>query len=147
MGVMYDYFAAPSDAAAASVLDQLTGPSKVFPTVETKWIDPVVQMGTLESLLTGIDYRTVIQDPRSGQELSGEDDGEQAVITVTDGLQATLAGADEERLREVAVPWSQAEEFWGQGDPEFLSELLIELAALARAATDRGERLYCWMCL
>jgi hypothetical protein len=144
---MYDYFAAPSDEAAASVLGQLIGPGKVYPTVETKWIDPVVLMGTLESLLTGVAYRTVIQDPRSGQELSGDDDGEQGVCTVTDGLQSALAEADEERLREVAVPWSQSEEFVGQGDSKFLTGLLIELAALARAARERGDRLYCWTCV
>jgi hypothetical protein len=47
----------------------------------------------------------------------------------------------------VAAPWSETEEFRGQGNPEILAEFLLELADLARQANRRGERLYCWICL
>lgn len=61
MGVLFDYFAAPDDAAAATVIDVIGGPADAtFPTVALKGIDPVVQLGTLESLLTGVDYETVV---------------------------------------------------------------------------------------
>jgi hypothetical protein len=84
MGVMYTYFAAPSDAAAAGTVE--TGPGGAPPAspvprealragdrealrqamrpkvrltdsdvlvLAVKGIDPVIQMGTLEALLTG----------------------------------------------------------------------------------------------
>jgi hypothetical protein len=86
MGVMYDYFAAPSDAAAAEMVMLEAGPGGQMPAspalqeairardreairlalrpkarmsdsgvlvLDTKGIDPAVQMGTLEALLTG----------------------------------------------------------------------------------------------
>lgn len=69
------------------------------------------------------------------------------VSRLADSLQAALAGAGEARLREVAQPWSETEEFWGQGDPAVLGDRLIGLAALARRGRDTGQRLYCWICL
>lgn len=180
MGVLYDYFAAPSDEAAAATIDRLGGPGSqkvmavpdaktakrgllrrraplpeprltvdeslpVYDTLSAKGIDPLVQLGTLEELLTGRPYDEVIEDPRSGNDLASADGGERLVLTITDALASALAGASDERLSEVAVPWSQTEEFWGQADPEWLAEFLRDFAALARRAEGVGQRLYCWL--
>lgn len=48
----------------------------IHDTVSVKGIDPVVQQGTLEALLTGRPYDDVVEDPRSGQVLSVRDEGE-----------------------------------------------------------------------
>lgn len=69
------------------------------------------------------------------------------MLTITDSLAAALANASDERLAEVAVPWSQTEEFWGQADPEELAEFLRDFASLARGAEEAGQRLYCWLCV
>ena len=68
-------------------------------------------------------------------------------MTVTDELQQAVASSDSGRLAEVAVPWSETDEFFGAGNPVALTEFLTALAELARAAIARGERLYCWSCV
>jgi hypothetical protein len=68
-------------------------------------------------------------------------------MTLTDELRAALADAGDEQLASVAVPWSQTEEFRGQGDPQVLTRLLHELAELARRARSRNEHMYCWACV
>ena len=177
MGVMYKYFAAPSDAVAAGMVP--AGPGRVPPSpalreaiqardreairlatrpkvrvsdsgalvLETKGIGPDVQMGTLEALLTGGQYDVIVGRPRAGHEVAERGQEGPWVVTLTDELQAALAAAPRERIVAVAAPWSETEEFRGQGEPEILAEFLLELADLARQAGRRGERLYCWMCL
>ncbi len=143
MAVLYDYFAAPSDDAAATALEE--GPRDQFPTVETKFIDPLVVMGQLEELLTGRPYDEVVADPRWADDVAKEhDDGGLLVITVTDGLRDGLAAADD--LDEVAVRWAGIEELEGF-DAAVLAEVLHELKALAVEAGKNGERLYCWACV
>ncbi|AXB42569.1 hypothetical protein [Amycolatopsis albispora] len=148
MGVLFDYFAAPSDEAAAATIDRDGGPGSpapVFDTLPVKGVDPVVQLGTLEAQLTGRAYADIVADPRSGRDLASRGGGERLVLTVTDSLAAALAAAPDERLAEVAVPWSETEEFWGQGDPVALADFLRDFAALARRADQAGHRLYCWL--
>jgi hypothetical protein len=95
-------------------------------------------LGQLEALLTGLTH---------GKMEAVEDDGGRVVEALTDPISAALADADDERLASVAVPWSQIEEFWGDGDPKALASWLSELAALSRRARERSERLYCWICI
>ncbi|MFB6724966.1 hypothetical protein ACFCV3_32615 [Kribbella sp. NPDC056345] len=143
MGVLFDYFAAKSDAEAAAVIDRVVGPDSLL----LKGIDPVVQLGTLEELLTNRPYDEVADDPRSGHVVAVRDHGARLVSTLTDSLATALAQASREDLERVAVPWSQTEEFWGSADPEILADVLTDLADLARRAEANGERLYCWVCV
>lgn len=143
MGVMYDYFAAPSDEVAASMIDG--GPVAAgHRAVETKWLDPAVMMGQLEELLTGRPYDEVVADPRSAANLAFEADGEVLVLTVTDGLRDGLANAGE--LAEVAAAWAGIEELRGF-DPAGLAVVPRELKELAVEAVKAGERLCCWVCV
>jgi hypothetical protein len=169
VGVLFDYFSAASDEAASSAIDlpggpgvPLAGPSQFglaevhqikapegapFDTVLAKGIDPLVQLGTLEALLTGRDYEQIVAGPRAGLALAIRAGGQRMVVTLSDELQAALADADDRQLASVAVPWAQTEEFWGQGDPQDITELLHELAELARRARSRDEGMYCWVCV
>lgn len=178
MGVIYEYFAAPSDAAAAEMVHAgpggplpasqdlrealRTGDREAIrlamrpkvrladsgvPVLSTKGIDPLVQMGTLEALLTGEQYDVVAGRPRTGHLVADRGHEGPWVVTLTDELHAALAMAPRDQIVAVAAPWSETEEFRGQGDPEVLADFLLELAELARQADQRGERLYCWICL
>lgn len=118
----------------------------VFDTVSAKDIDPVVQLGTLEELLTGRSFDDVVDDPRSGHAVAVRDGGERLVLTLTDALSLALASASEEALEQVAVPWSETEEFWNAADPADLAGFLKDLAGLARRSGGSGKRLYCWVC-
>lgn len=148
MGVLFDYFAAPSDESAGGTIDLEGGPGQAgLAVLPTKGIDPVVQLGKLESLLTGTDYDTVVADRRSGHPVAIRDEGERLVLTITDELQDALADASPEQLDAVAVPWSQIEEFSGNGQPQELAHFLGELGRLSRDALANGDRLYCWVSL
>lgn len=122
-------------------------PQLVFDTVSVEGIDPVVQLGTLEELLTGRPYDDIVEDPRSGQAVATRNGGERLVLTLTESVTTALAEAGNDRLSGVAVPWSQTEGFWGAGDPEVLAGFLGDLSGLARRARDRDQRLYCWVCV
>lgn len=115
--------------------------------LSVKGIDPVAQMGTLESLLTGVDTNTIFAGPRSGLDVADRDDGHRLVLALSDELQQALAQATTEQLDALAVPWSHTEEFFGSGDSTALAHFLRELAQLAREGRDRGHRLYCWVCV
>ncbi|MFW0774514.1 hypothetical protein ACLRGI_15240 [Paenarthrobacter nitroguajacolicus] len=107
-------------------------------------IDPVVQLGTLEELLTGRPYDDIVDDPRSGHAVAVRSGGERLVLTLTDSVCAGLANASDDFLVQVAGPWSETGEFWGAADPKVLADFLKELSGLARRAEASGKRLYCW---
>jgi hypothetical protein len=115
--------------------------------LSVKGIEPVVQMATLEGILTGERVKAIIRRPRNGHVLASQNDGMVLVVSLTDELQTALADAAPERLAGVAVEWSQTGEFRGRGDTAVLTNFLQELAELARGALDRRERLYCWICV
>lgn len=138
-----EYFIADDDQAALAALGT-SGPAQAgLPTVEAKNLDPVVVMGTLESLLTGVPYDEVIADPRQGHAVSDpEASPEEHVVAITERLRGTLAATDDTELGQVAARWGRTEELDGF-DPEFLTAFLVDLAALAR----REGGLYCWWAL
>ena len=149
MGILTDYFVAPSDEAAAEVLS--SGPSGVadLPALQMKGLEPVVVMGSLEAILTGRDYDEVSENPRQGFMFSYDDDGERSVTALTNELRDALATSAESRLREAGVELAATEELMALDDEDVKAVVdgVLELAALARIARDRGEGMYCWMCL
>ena len=156
MSMGFDYFSAVSDETAAGAVNLPGGPGapladrageSSFDTVHAKGIDPLVQLGALEALLTARAYEQIAAGPRAGRPLAAQDRGESLVVTLTDELQAALADANDEVLASVAVPWAESDEFSGQGDAPSLTGLLRGLAELARRAQAKNERMYCWVCV
>ena len=109
--------------------------------------DPMVNMGTLEELLTGRAYDDITEEPRWGHAVS-EREEMGAVLALTDALQEALSRASDERLRDVAVPWSRTEELsmpgWEDVSVDEHAAFLRRLRDLAVAATRDGQRLYCY---
>ncbi|MFB6610251.1 hypothetical protein ACFCVO_08030 [Agromyces sp. NPDC056379] len=150
MGILFDYFTAPDDAGAASILEHGPlgpGSEPVFPTVSTKGIDPAVGLGTAAALLTGRTFDEILADSADSGPIAEDGDGTIFVIEVDDVVTEAIADADESRLREVAVPWAQAEEFGGHADPADLAEFLIAIRSIALTARSDGAGLYCWICI
>lgn len=173
MSLLCEYFAAPSDAAAAVVVDRLGGPADAtgapvptkrglfrhkaepvrapagaavaYPTVDGGGIEPVVQLATLEEILTGRTYDDVIEGLEEGNVVAERDGGHRLVVRLTPTLTAALSDADPDTLAAAALPWSQTEEFWGEADPAPLAGFLARLADLARGARERGDTLYCYV--
>lgn len=156
MGVLTDYFSAPSDEAATSALDRLGGPARPtagssplppFDTFESKGLDPYVLMGKLEEALTGQDYWAITAAQQYGRLVAAAPGDEGPwVCEVSGSLQAALARAGSDELARAAVKWAQAEEHRGVS-PEGLTWVLEGLSGLARRAAAKDERLYCWVCL
>jgi hypothetical protein len=143
MGILYEYFSAASDQHAATAAAD--GPDRErFDAVNLPDLDPVIMITALEEQLTGVDYDEIADGPRSGHAVAHDEDA--SVIAITDELQSVLAESSDDRLAAVADPLLAAEE-WDGDEPEILVGLLQELAGLARRATERGERLYCWTSL
>jgi hypothetical protein len=107
-----------------------------------KGVDPVIQLGAVETLLTGRPA-----GPRDGDPVAIRDGGERLVLTVTQELCDALATHEPDRFDAVAGDWSRTEDFSGQADPEPLANFLRELAHLAQGARAEDQRLYCWVCV
>ncbi len=56
-----------------------------------------------------------------------------------------LADSAEGQLGPVAEQWAQTEEFFGQGDAAVLTDLIVEMASLARQAEHDQKAVYCWL--
>jgi hypothetical protein len=155
MGVLTDYFCAPSDAAAASALDRVGGPSQPaagpspsppFDSFQSKGLDPYVIIGKLEEALTGQDYLVITAGSHYGRMVAKLGAQGPWVVKVSSPLQAALSLAGRDQLVRAAAEWSQAEELAG-ASPEEMTGVMEELSDLARRATAKDEHLYCWVCL
>jgi len=169
MGVIFDYFSAPSDELAAAVV--ATGPGAhsvpappkrgffgrrsagvrpdagvAYPTVDGKGIDPVVMIADLTALLTNRTYED-IESTADGTDLAVLDGGERVVWALNDVTASALVKVSSQDLSAIAGQWAESEEFGGQADTGSLVEFLDQLTGLARHAHERGHRLYCWICV
>ncbi|WP_329250258.1 hypothetical protein OG417_04705 [Actinoallomurus sp. NBC_01490] len=128
MSLLYEFFTAEDDTAAAAMLT-VACPPPVFRTEGLR----SAALADLESLLTGRTEAEINADPRHGAdvaELFDEDVGvaECGVLSVTDTLTRALAAAD------VATLSSDAG--WQIG-------AVRGLAPVARHAVRNGHRMYC----
>ena len=75
MGVLTDYFIAGSDTEAAGTLSATGGPEQAgMVTLQLKGVDPVVNLATLEEILTGTDSMGIISEGTDPVADGGSDD-------------------------------------------------------------------------
>jgi hypothetical protein len=115
-----------------------------FHVVATKRFDPTIDLEEVVAALTGAAIDEFATRSRSSDVVAERDGGERLVLTLSDELQGDLAGAKAAELTAAAQRWVEER---GSGDGDAFGGLLHELAALARGALQRGERLYCWICV
>ena len=174
MGIDVAFFSAPSDAVAAEAERRPGGPlgwparvgtrqagwfrkevvfeeaGAAFDGFAARGYDGVVNMGTLEELLTGVAYDRLEKDPRWGGEVSDDEPAENCgVLSVTDTLRDALAAAPEGTLEAIVGSWAQTEELAPQDDDaptrDDLNRHLVflhQLRDLAVRARDTGHHLY-----
>jgi hypothetical protein len=134
MSSIVEFFIAPGDDAAAAAAGR--GPDGVTEVARYGNFDPVTTMAEWESSfgIVGDDGPRIIAG-----------DGRPLVLAVPASLQAALAAADEEQLAEAATRWAELPPGdGGEIRPDFASDMLSQIASLARTATHRGHRLYYW---
>ncbi|MFE6662981.1 hypothetical protein ACFVFH_05365 [Streptomyces sp. NPDC057697] len=148
MGNLYDYFSAPDDPTALAAFGQGIEAAGL-PVLPVKGVDPYVQLGRAESLLTGMPYDDVTVLPRFNRLLSSPEDESRWLVTLTDELRDALAATGSGGFTAVAETWSRIEEFGGDTPPHELAAFLDALADLAEEARTRPgpHRLYCLMSL
>lgn len=147
MGFLSDYFSAPSDEAAARAVGidvDLREPP--YDVLQMKNLIPDYHLVPVEAFLTGRSAEAVKENPRNGHLLAQVEDHQVVVVTLSDELTASLASASSERLAAAAESWSGFEDFQGTNTSGLLG-FLVDLADLARRATARNERLYCYLCV
>jgi hypothetical protein len=150
MGVLYDYFRAPDDAAAEALMAATDGgPVMVYggdrpvaDAVDAKGIDPSVILGQLVASVRGVEWTPdVVGDelvwPESG---SDEENEGPWVVVLGDPARDTLAGIADGRLAEVADRWSDIEELAGSRGEELLPTLVGLVGLARRARTGRPAR-------
>ena len=138
-----DYFLAPDDHIAMTALPDGGPVSTELPTVEAEDVDPVVDLGNLESFLTGPPHDAVVALPRRSRAVSDVSSGEveQVIVAVTDSLRDALATASTASLDEAGTRLAATEELAGF-DPAGVTDFVHRLAGLARRAD--GWHLYCY---
>ena len=152
MGILCDYFAAPDDATAAAALDVVGRPGgrlseHGFHVVSTKDFNPFADVATVEVALTGEIWEDVWD--RRPRPVAMRDEGERLVVPIAEGACAALVAATGPALKAAAVALARSVALPGRAlaDTGPLVSLLTELRALARGASERGERVYCWLCV
>ncbi|MCK9795602.1 hypothetical protein M1843_17795 [Isoptericola sp. 4D.3] len=149
---MTDYFAAPTDAVAATVVHLEAGPSvlargsgrPLFDTVRLPAVEPFVMLGRIAATLCSRPYAEVTSHPRHGALVDGADEGPW-VVAVSDELADALAAATPERLVAVARSWAAPGA--RAAAPERLAPALVALGELADRARQVRHELYCWTLL
>ncbi|MBL7261890.1 hypothetical protein [Paractinoplanes lichenicola] len=139
-----DYFLAPDDTIAVTALTDGGPVSTSLPTVEAKNVDPVVNLGNLESILTARPYDEVLALPRQGSTLTSTAEFDQVIIAVTDSLRDALTAAPPTTLDDAGTHLAATEELAGI-DPPAVIDFVHRLAGLARQAN--GWHMYCYWAL
>ena len=144
MGLLTDYFAATDDGDAKRALRD--GPFRAgFSAIESKSLDGVVTMATLEAILTGGNASDIIGQNKDSLVGSAGDEGPW-VMRVRDSLARAFGEPDAARLYEVAQAWALTDELRGSR-PDDLYGFLWNLAHLSQWAIANNRGIYCWMSL
>lgn len=163
MALLCDYFMASSNEEAAAVVGWPGGPAhpaaekrsllrrtkqeaQPYEVLSLPGVEPTVTIGQLDGLLTQRSIMEVIQDP-DREPIALVDGGERVVVPLGARFEEALAKTRDDEVPELARQWSQAEEFWGQGDPDVLADDIRRLAALVHEGRQREQHLYCWVCV
>ena len=137
MSSIIEFFVAPDDEAAATVVDG--GPDKTFESVTFGNFDADMALLEWDSLLTGRSFDDVLLASASGV-ITDEDDGA-LIVAASPELQEALSDADPAELDRVAQRWVADRAAEGEDiDPELAGEILTEVARLAQTPE---HRLYC----
>jgi hypothetical protein len=140
MSTIVKFFTALDDKAAATVLD--CGPDRDREVLTVGNFDAASAVVEWDGILTG---RTAGEPGRGDVPRIVAGDEGPFIFAASGNLQHALTAATPDELASAARRWIEQEDLDGY-DPELFTDILSELAALARSADRHGQALYCWMC-
>lgn len=161
MGLLCDYFIAPTSEAAAAVVLWPSGPSvpptrgrlirrpvaAPLPSLSLPGIEPTMWMMKLEEVLTGRTFDDMLAT-QAAHPLASERGGQLLVVALSENLQRAVTELADEALPAVAVQWAAEDEDYGTAaDPADAEVALRDLRALFRMASQQLWRCYCWVCV
>lgn len=135
-----DFFVAPDDTAAASVLR--AGTARGFASLTLGNFDPEEALVAWECLLTGRGFDE-LADAGEPRVVAEADHGEHVVRALSPRLSAALAGAEPSRLRQVAVASARRAAEGDAIDPDVARRIVGDPAVLVGDAELRDEGVYC----
>ncbi|MEU8241061.1 hypothetical protein AB0C07_22685 [Actinoplanes missouriensis] len=145
MSQYIEFFAAPSDAAAAAV--RTRGPAGKYAVVDASnvYFDADDAVIAWRNLLTGPAGHHPSEQDEPRMVADFVNDGS-AVFALPDELVTNLITASPQQLRDVAGAWVPAVVADGTDiDVDAAVVLMSRIAELARAAAGTRDRLYCWV--
>ncbi|MBL0886508.1 hypothetical protein [Myceligenerans indicum] len=152
MGIVTDYFAAPTDGAAMTALRMPGGPSASedpslprFDSVALPSVDPFVMLAGLAQALSGRPYGEITANPRHGALVGSTGDEGPWIVTVSDELTKDLASVAPARLARVTRTWVRETE--PPAPAHRITPAVLLLAELATRVVADGRYLYCWTSL
>jgi hypothetical protein len=140
-----EFFAAPSDAAAAAV--QSRGPAGRYAVVDANniYFDADDAVIAWRNLLAGRPVLSVSEQNDLRMVADFVNDGS-AVFALPDELVTHLCKASPLQLRDVAAVWVPAVVADGTDiGVDTAADLMARIAELARAVAGTDDRLYCWV--
>lgn len=159
MGVLTDIFIA-SEAEVAAAAFAVGGPSALFPTLQSKGIDPVA-LANLTAIIDGQGANMLDSHPLAiaaeaniVRDLGAEAGGpeyEDLIVRLPVELIAHLTTLTPTDIAHHAIAW--ADTFWRttpEPTPAFIAGItayLEQLCQLARRARDEQKMLYLWICV
>lgn len=153
MGVLYDYFRAPSDDAAIALIGEIGGgpvvvadSSRTVDAVDLKGIDPGVALGSLVGFVRGVHRR---KDLVRSDLLWSLDEQGPWLLSIDDDTRDALAAITDDQVPALSAQWGRIEELASDGPLPGgqLIPVINAISGLAGRARDAGDHLYCWCCL
>jgi hypothetical protein len=137
------YFFIETDDAIAATVKGATSSNRPTEVVFVETYDPEEAVTEWEALLASLDPSDLVQagEPRHVAQITNDGC---YVFVLSERLQHLLAGANSDERGRVAHLWSRARKAASEDIEEVeAARHLAALAALARAATSKNNRLYC----
>ncbi|GAA1031327.1 hypothetical protein GCM10009557_26340 [Virgisporangium ochraceum] len=137
-----EFFVASDDRVAAAV--QYRGPASAFPTVSGSFFYAEDAVLAWESSFTGRSVKELSAGGKPRMVAPWVNDGS-GVFVLSDELTAHLLRAGRARLQALATEWSTAVVRDGDDlDVDEALRVVVGVTALARAAAESGQLVYCW---
>jgi hypothetical protein len=143
MGILTDFVAAPPGHGVA--IGEAEAPAESWPSLRWKGME-TIKLAQLYCSIVGIEYSNEIQ--KSFPLVGGDQEEGPWVFEFPQRILEAIVSVPDGSMSGVCERWVATEEMSADGYTVREAEMFLrDLASLGRQATNRGDRLYLWVCL